>query len=240
MATFKIVEPRSINDASIGAFCLAVQGMRHTLVEFIQYALAELERHPVTIPNRVALAILHRISEASLSAELLCLKGCVRDASIIVLTIFELQLDVSYIAQDVSRSSTWISHSHKQQKPWKVRNQMDAVYPDEPERDAECAIYRHLSMIKHGNPVGKTVSFGFAVDEHTMTLDTVRGNCQMLPALLFGLGSRIHKAIEAAAGIWASQGLSVGTFALTSKAECDSLSQLLEEHIIALLQRRKT
>ena len=94
MTTYKIRELPNLDDPDLIRCCVAVQEMRGTLSTFIQHIVAQLGNNPVTTPNRVALAMLQRMAEGSLSTEVLCMKNRVRDAAILILSLFELRLDL--------------------------------------------------------------------------------------------------------------------------------------------------
>jgi hypothetical protein len=121
--------------------------MRRTVSAFLQHIISQLGSHPVTTPIRVALVIMNRLAEGSLSVELLCLKNRVRDGAILLLSLHELQLDLQYIALDPSRAGTWIDHTQKDRKPWHISSQMQEIYTTTNELDAEGAGVRSLFLV---------------------------------------------------------------------------------------------
>lgn len=236
MTTYKIRELPNLDDPDLIRCCVAVQEMRGTLATFIQDIVAQLGNNPVTTPNRVALAMLQRMAEGSLSTEVLCMKNRVRDAAILVLSLFELRLDLQYIANDLSRADTWIDHVRENKKPWSVRSQLESLYTDKDELDAEIANYRQYSMVKHCNPAGLAFSFPIAVTRDTLQLDLANENSHWVRIHLFGLAVCIHRAGDAASRIWSAEGLDVGAFAADLKSGSDKLSRYNEEHIVSVLQ----
>lgn len=236
MITYTISELTNLDDPDLLRCCVAVQKMRGTVSNFIQHIVAQLGSNPVTIANRTALAMLQRIAEGSLSTEILCMKNRVRDAAILILSLFELRLDLQYIANDLARADTWIDHTRENKKPWSVRTQLEELYRDKNELDAEIANYRQYSMVKHCNPAGLAFSFPVAVTRDTLQLDLAKKNSHWVRIHLFGLAVCIHHAGDAASRIWSAQGLDVGAFASDLRNGSDELSRYNEEYIISVLQ----
>jgi hypothetical protein len=85
MTVYSVNELPNIDDPDLIRYCVFSQEMRRTLSAFIQHVLPQLRHHPVTASVRVALAIVDRTTEGSLSIELLCMKNRVRDAAILLL-----------------------------------------------------------------------------------------------------------------------------------------------------------
>ena len=75
MTVYKVSELQNIDDPLLLEFGLSIQSMRHMLSALMQHILSQLESHPVTLPIRVALAIMDRVADGSVSIELLCLKN---------------------------------------------------------------------------------------------------------------------------------------------------------------------
>jgi len=211
--------------------------MRRTLSAFMQHIISQLSHHPVTTSIRVALVIVDRMVEGSLSIELLCMKNRVRDAAILLLSLHELQLDLQYIALDLSRADTWVDHTREDRKPWRVAAQMQEIYTAANELDAERSLYRSYSMVKHCNPAGTNFAFPIAATRDTLQLDLADGNSPMVRVHMFGLGVHMHNAGAAASRIWASEGLDVGDFAHKLNEQCQELSKYNEQHILSVLQQ---
>lgn len=236
MTTYKIHELPNLDDHDLLRCCVVAQEMRATLSTFIQHIVEELGSNPVTIANRVALAMLQRMAEGSLSTEILCMKNRVRDAAILILSLIELRLDIQYIANDLARAGTWIDHARENKKPWSVRSQLEELYPDKCEQDAEFTNYRRYSMVKHCNPAGLAFSFPLAVTRDTLQVDIANENSHWVRIHLFSLAVCIHRAADAASRIWFVEGLNVGAFASDLKNGSDKLSRYNEEHIISVLK----
>ena len=105
MTAYAIRELPNLDDPDLLRWCATAQQMRSTLSDFIQHIISQLGSHPVTIPNRVALAVLNRMAEGSLSTEIHCMKNRVRDAAILLLSLIELRLDLQHIAIDLTRAN---------------------------------------------------------------------------------------------------------------------------------------
>jgi hypothetical protein len=236
MTKYIIRELPNLDDPDLLRCCVAVQEMRGTATDFIQHIVTQLGSNPVTTANRAALAMLQRMVEGALSIEILCMKNRVRDAAVLIVSLLELQLDLQYIANDLARAETWIDHVRESKKPWSVRSQLEDLYPDKNELDAEIANYRQYSMVKHCNPAGLSFSFPIAVTRNTLQLDLAKENSHLVRIHLFGLAVCIYRAGDAASRIWSAHGLDVGAFAVDLKNGSDKLSRFLEEYIISVLK----
>ena len=168
MTSYKVQDLPSINDPEIIRSCVRVQEMRIAVNELFMHVVSQLTRHPITTPVRVTLAIVDRLVEGALSVEVLCQKNRVRDASILLLSLHELRLDLQYIALDLERADIWLDHTQKGRKPWRVTRQIKEIFGGS-DASAEMSIYRQYSMAKHCNPVGETLVFGFAVTLETLS-----------------------------------------------------------------------
>jgi len=236
MTVYALRELPTINDPNLIKYCVCAQDMRRTVSDFLQNVTNQLAQHPVTTSIRVALAIMHRMAEGALSVELLCMKNRVRDAVILLLSLYELQLDLQYIALDLSRADIWIEHKPEDKKPWRVKLQLKEIYTDLNELDAEIHIYRMYSMVKHCNPAGESFVFPIATTKHTLQLDISDNNNPMIRIHMFGSGTYINRAGSAAAVIWASEGLDVGDFAERLCQQHKTLSKYNEQHLLSVLQ----
>ena len=180
MTVYAVKELPNLDDPDLVRCCVCAQERRRTLSAFMQHIISQLGHHPVTTSVRVALAIMDRMAEGSLSVELLCMKNRVRDAAILLLSLYELQLDLQYIALDLSRAVTWIDHTREDKKPWGVRSQVQEIYTAPNELDAERWLYRTHSMVKHCNPAGQNLAFGIAATRDMLQLDLSGGNNPMV------------------------------------------------------------
>ena len=230
----------NIDDPELVGCCSAVQNARNSLLDLLRDALGQLSNHPVTLPTRCALAGLARIGEAVLSAEVLCQKNRVRDAAILILSIFELRLDLQYIALDTSRATTWIEHAEERVKPWSVKKQLRAVYANSDELETQRELYRKYSMVKHCNPVGGDLAFPMTVTVDTIGLDSEKSNSRWIRIHTFGLAWHILEASKAACEIFRDQGLRVGAHLEGIQHSVDELSRLNEVHIVRTLKSARS
>ena len=198
--------------------------------------LEQFTRIPLTAAARVALAIVNRAVECGISVELLCVKNRWRDASLLLISLYELQLDLQFIAKDPSRASTWIDHSDEKAKPWSVSSQLREVYPDEHERKGEAEIYRRLSMAKHGNPAGGVLGFSLSASRDYLLLDQNTGDSPFVGSQLFLLGVCLRRVGESASKIWIAQTLNLGTYVEQLQDQERDLSKSLERQLIELHQ----
>ena len=235
--SYVIHELPDVDDPHILRCCLSVQNLRLTLPKFTEQVVSQLKQRYVAIPTQVAVMIALRMTEGAVSIELLCLKNRVRDSAILLLSLYELQLDLQYISQDPSRAATWIDHTKEETKPWRVMTQLNEMYADPTELAAEKAIYRRYSMTKHCNPLGRNSSFPITFSRDFIQLDMATENSPALPFHIFGLGECLCRTGRAASRIWASQGLDVGDFEAKLNAESAQLSKHNEEYVKSLVAR---
>ena len=110
----------------------------------------------------VPVIILSRMLRQHDAIEVLLSKRFVPEAAILVLTQFELCLDVLYIDNNVHRATEWMDHESMRHAPWKVKEKIEEVYSSDPAmRDAKQKYFEILSAVKHGNPL--TGGFGFSI-----------------------------------------------------------------------------
>jgi hypothetical protein len=119
----------------------------------------------------LVLPIINRALEIANSMVLLLSRNRVRDASVLFLNLYELRLDLMFIALDPVRANIWIDCNTKNKKPWRVKDQQKAIFQFEGELNAEIKMYRNYSMIKHGNNAGGYSSFGFSMAGNGMMID---------------------------------------------------------------------
>jgi hypothetical protein len=236
VSKFRIHEPPNVN-APLALECnLVVEQMRQTLSGLARHVVHQLDRHPMTAATRVALAGIWRVNEGVLSTQYLVVKNRVRDAVILVLNLYELQLDLQYIAIDLSRASTWLDHTKANKKPWTVAAQIRELHPIERERDAEFWWYRQLSMAKHGNPVAGIFGFPLAVTRDTLQYEVAGEGSSFLAPTLFALGCCIERAGRGASRIWNGQGIDTADFAERLAEFLKDLWKLNEKQIAMLLE----
>ena len=233
-----VQELPNINDPDVIRRCVCVQDMRRCLNTFFQHVVCQLRHIPVTAGVRVALAIVDRVTEGSLSVELLCQKNRARDAAVLLLCLHELRLDLQYIALDRSRANCWLKHSKTDKKPWRVSSQLEEIYTNENELKAERWLYRQYSMVKHCNPVGENFVFGIAAKRDSLTLGSRSHDSVMLRTHLFGLGHHINCSGAAAARIWADEGIEVNDYMDKLNEQWNTLSRYEEEYILSVLRGR--
>lgn len=80
-------------------------------------------------------------------------------AAIVLLTQFELRLDILYIGTDTSRATEWVEHTNQKTQPWPVKTKIKNIFPVQSDVDLYLTLYRWLSGIKHGNPAWSNSAF---------------------------------------------------------------------------------
>ena len=126
--------------------------------------------------------------------ELLCAKGFVRDAGVLLLALIEMRLDLQYMAISLDRADEWMKHQDKKSKPWKVRKQIEEIFNDSHECESEKELYSMLSMIKHGNPIGEKMSFPIQAIEEGLILPYTEEKKNMVPIYQYGLGLTLSQS----------------------------------------------
>ena len=233
---YAVQEMPNITDSELIRLCVAVQQMRRTLVAFFKHVVEQLVKTPVTSAIRVVLGIMGRLEEGSLSVELLCQKGRTRDAAILLLSLHELRLDLQYIAMDPVRAETWLDHAREDIKPWRVKTQINEIFTDEKERDAERGVYRQYSMAKHGNRVAQQFAFGISPTRDALVIDCSGIDNPLLHTHMFGLGMHIHGAGIAAAKILAHEGIECDDFPDTLNEQFEVVSQHNQQKVRLMLE----
>ncbi|PKM42071.1 MAG: hypothetical protein CVV03_10575 [Firmicutes bacterium HGW-Firmicutes-8] len=152
------------------AFSSLLKEMQEIVNETISEVVSHYGKKPIEISNWVAIIILKRILESSKAGEILISNEFERDAAILLTNQIELRLDMIYVSLDFNRAEEWINHTHEHRKPWKVSELFKELYSDEDEFDNEKKLYRHFSMVKHGNPVGETFSFPLAIKNGALSI----------------------------------------------------------------------
>ncbi len=197
MPRYEFKELENIEKVEVLPLLARTQELRQALVELSQTVLNQSPPTARVLQTGLCLMVLGRISEGSLSCELLAAKNRGRDFAILMLSLYELQLDLMYIALEPGREETWLAHAQENKKPWNVRGQQEAVFSDLSEREAEIHLYRRFSMVKHCNPAGERLAFPLTVRRGAWILDR-EGNEDLVGILLFVLGGCLYRTGDAA------------------------------------------
>lgn len=212
-----------------------VEKSRLTATALLTSLLPQAPSNAPVAPPQVAIAMLQRINELAASTEILLIKGRVRDAAVLILCGYELQLDAMYIARDPARADIWLDHERENKKPWSVRSQQEELFMDQSEFDAEIDNYRRFSMVKHGNPVGGLFAFPIAVSRGRMELDNGR-NQGLAAALMFCLGIIVLRTITAVAEVTRKVGFVVSETERQLVELRNSLNAANEEWLISIVR----
>ncbi|SYZ71967.1 hypothetical protein TRIP_C20082 [Candidatus Zixiibacteriota bacterium] len=192
-------------------------------------------KRPLSITNKVSFMSLFRLRESLHSVLLLALNGFVRDASVLLLTLIELKLDVKYIGCNSNLAHKWIEHSKENTKPWKVSDLILALYPDLSEYEANKEIYRYFSGIKHANPAIGKASFPLGVSDSWLVFDDDQNKPNLIGIALFAAGSEGFEIIDMALETFSSTGFSIGIFKDSVAKSQENLSKLNAEHVHRML-----
>ena len=235
--TYQIRDLPTITDAAAIEACAAAGKVRGIFHELTRHAVNQLAKVPVTPAVRLALATSFRVQECSLSIEYLCAKNQVRDATILLLSLYELQLDLQYIARDVSRAQTWIDHAQRHKKPWSVSSQQKELFTKEAELSAERHVFEFLSMAKHGNPVGGVLSMPLGPTRDTLTFEP-NDLSPLIMTVIYGVGANVSSAGVSLSTIWRSENVDVSDYPSQLKEGERHLSSLLERSLLTTLRDR--
>jgi hypothetical protein len=157
-------------DQRVLNFCYLTQRIRTCAVGLTATILEQARIHPLRKDDWVAFMILQRLSECLLSFELLVALGRERDAAVLLVTLFELSLDLRFVQRHPEAAETWIAHSERRRKPWSVSQLLKELFTDTGERSAMESMYEHCSMIKHANPSGGTLTLPFGVKDRRVIM----------------------------------------------------------------------
>ncbi len=218
------------NCPEILAYCHCIERIRHESFQVVTSLLSPNPTDVKVAQPLVAIAIAQRIDEIAASAMVLLLKGRERDAGILILSAYELQLDAMYMALASDRAAIWLDHARENVKPWKVRDLQTALFIDPCELQAEQGIYRKYSMIKHCNPVGGTFAFPIAVSRNQIQLD-----CAIDPRFtfvhLYGLGITVVRTLIAISSVARDLGFEIERTLCTLHSEKEHLNLLHKSYL---------
>lgn len=210
------------------------------------HCIEEIRQHSLTIVNTlmrqnplnatidlplVAIAMAQRADEIAASATILLLKNRERDAGVLILSAYELQLDAMYIAQNPIRANIWLDHARENCKPWKIRDLQTELFPNENEFDAEVEIYRRYSMIKHCNPTGGIFAFPVAVSRNQIHLDVLDGP-RFAYVHLFALGTAVVRTLNAVSSFVQTHGFDLDRIIEDLKIGQRKLNALNRDYIL--------
>jgi hypothetical protein len=236
MRRIDIGEFPSIDDPRVKELGLRVQKMRSVILKTVTSLAAQNAQADRVAPMIVVAGVFHRIAECTLSVELLATKGFVRDAATLLLTLMELRLDLQYIALLPGREDGWLEHCVENKKPWTVRQQINEIFPDVREREAEIANYRSLSMVKHGNPAGGIASFSVAARPNTLIFSNSGKEQHLLAVYLFAAGGNLYQAAIAGAQMVHAVGFNMKSELEQLSLINSELNRLNSNHVFKMIQ----
>lgn len=176
----------------------------------------------------IGYVILRRVIECINSIKILAIFGLERDASILLLNLIELRLDIMYISQEEGNADIWLNHEKENQKPWKVGFLFKELYKDQNELEAEIENYRRFSMVKHGNPVGGIQSFPIEISKRKLILRDNSRTQDRLAIYLFACGTECFNICKTVIEIAEKYGFNLSNY------------KELIEHLYCLLKKSNT
>ena len=220
------------------AYCHCIERIRHQSLHVVASLLAQNPPNAKVVLPLVAIAIAQRVDEIAASATILLLKGRERDAGVLILSAYELQLDAMYMALDPVRAQVWLDHVRENVKPWKVRDLQTALFPDLNEFEAEQEIYRKYSMIKHCNPAGGIFAFPIAVSRNQIHLDNANGP-RFAFVHLYGLGIAVVRTLTAVSSVVQDHGFEIERTMRSLNLEKENLNVLNKAYLLRCVEAQQ-
>jgi hypothetical protein len=108
----------------------------------------------------VPFIIFARILRTYDAIDLLLNEGFISEAAVLVLTQFELRLDLAFTAHDVSHATQWAEHEYIDRSvARKMEKKINGLFSERDDRKRLFEIFKYLSGIKHGNPIYSGLGF---------------------------------------------------------------------------------
>lgn len=168
----KITIPQELIDSKLNKYIEVVEELQHIGNKVLSEVISESKRIKKTKPSLfIGIVIMKRMLEYISSIKLLITLGHRRDASILLLNLIEMRLDLMYIALDDIHADEWLNHDKEHTKPWKVGFLFRSLYLNQSELNAEQENYKRFSMAKHANPLGGLMSFPIEVTNRALLIN---------------------------------------------------------------------
>lgn len=94
------------------------------------------------------------------------------EAAVLVLTQFELRLDIAYTASEIEHATKWLSHEDRKWQVMSIKKKIATLFDDEAERSKLNEIAEHLHGIKRGNPIYSELGFPVRQDGRRVMITT--------------------------------------------------------------------
>ncbi|WP_341280730.1 hypothetical protein [Paenibacillus sp. FSL H8-0537] len=173
----RIKIPQKLIDLKLSKYIEVVEELQHISNKVLSEVVSESKRIKKTKPSLfIGIVIMKRMLECSGSIKLLITLGHRRDASILLLNLIEMRLDLMYIALDDTHADEWLNHDKEHTKPWKVSFLFRSLYLNQNELNAEQSNYKRFSMSKHANPLGGLMSFPIEVTNRALLINEEEKN----------------------------------------------------------------
>jgi hypothetical protein len=234
MPVFECNEFPVVDDQNVLAFCFHSQHIRTAAGALIVSITEQAGSRPIGKADLVALMLLTRLAECLLSFELLTSRGCERDAAVLLVTLTELSLDLRYLETRPGQVEVWVAHDKRRRKPWKVADQIEALYANENDRDAAERNYELCSMVKHGNPAGGNLTLPIGI-EGRMVVHRLRDTGDFLAVYAFAAAAAVQEALNAAARMWTQSGFDVGAGCEAANEAWKQIQALSHQHVKEML-----
>jgi hypothetical protein len=119
----------------------------------------------------------------------------IRDVGILLLSFYELTLDLQYMATNPDAINEWFAHKNQDYKPWSMKKKIEIVFPSINERKSEEKFYRKFCMIKHGNALARHDAFDSFIWEDKLVISELKVG--MVIPNLYAIGYLIRRTFDA-------------------------------------------
>lgn len=191
----KITIPHKLIDSKLNKYIEVVEELQDIGNKVLSEVISESKRIKKTKPSLfIGIVIMKRMLECISSIKLLITLGHRRDASVLLLNLIEMRLDLMYIAVDDIHADEWLNHDKEHTKPWKVGFLFRALYLDSNELNAEQENYKRFSMTKHANPLGGLMSFPIEVTNRALLINEEEKTSTYTSIVyFFACGVEVHR-----------------------------------------------
>jgi len=183
-----------ITDEGVLYWLHRVTELRLKLSDLYKKLFTYDQNHKITIG--LLSSIIQREIEISNSIFLLITKNQIRDAGVLLLSIYELTLDIQYISVTDGAVSQWFNHENKKQKPWSISQKIKAIFPTVREQESEANFHKTYCMVKHGNIRGEYRSFNTYMIDDTLAMTETKTAAVI--GTIYAMGYLIKRCFNAA------------------------------------------
>ncbi|APB74971.2 exodeoxyribonuclease VII small subunit [Paenibacillus polymyxa] len=227
----KITIPKEMIDSELKKYIEVVEELQQIGQKVLSTVISESQRINKSKPSLfISLVIMKRMLECMSSIKLLVTLRHRRDASILLLNLIELRLDLMYIALDDKHADVWLDHDKEHTKPWKIGFLFRSLYVEEGELNAEKENYKRFSMAKHGNPLGGLMSFPIEVTNRALLINEEQNDSPYSSIIyFFACGVEVYRICNSTLTIAKQLGLDIEQINETLEKTFEVLRKLYDQ-----------